>query len=303
MSTVGQLIDQIKYEFLTPPSQTTVQTPLVGNHTSSQTFINYTDLLMPEEEAKIGPGTVVEVEAEQMLVVSIDPAANQLTSVQRGYAGTSAVAHSGGVMLTVAPRHTRVAILRAIADATEALFPDLFAVNTSLLVDQGSGIGDLDDLNASHILSAHTLSANGEWVSTAASIIPNFPEVQVGPAVKVDNWGFDTYVTYARRFVRPTSETNDMQAVCLVEPQWEKIVKVGAVGALLGRSDVDTATGRYLTELLATQGVPVGSLTDLSLATLRYRLLLLEEAKRNLRRSYQPATTQRPLGTWQMGRL
>jgi len=302
MSTVGQLIDQIRFEYLNPPSETTVQSPLVGDHTSSQTYINYTDLFMPEEEAKIGPGTVVEVETEQMLVVSIDPTANQLTSVQRGYAGTTATAHSGGVMMSVAPRHTRDVILRAVGDAIEGLFPDLFSVNTALLQPQGNGISDLDDPDASHILFAHSLSGGG-WVEVAATIFPGFPEVQVGPAVRVERPGEDVYLTYARRFVRPTAETDDMLTVCRVEPFWEKIVKVGAVAGLISGQEIDTTTARYLTELLAAQSVPIGSTTDVSVGLLRYRALLMDEAKRNQARSYRPTVHMRPVGDWSMGRM
>ena len=257
---------------------------------------------MPEEEAKIGPGTVIEVDAEQMFVSAIDPGSNTLT-VTHGYAGTTATTHATGTMMVVAPRYTRTHILRAVADGVDSLFPDLFSVNTALAVDQGGGIADLADPACSHVLSAHALADTGEWLDVPATLLPNFPEVQTGPAIQVGFWSYDVYVTYARRFIRPTTESDDLQDDCYVDAQWEKIVKVAAMAELISTGDIDATTARYLTEQLNAQGVPVGSLTDLSVGLLRYRGLLMEEAKRNLRRTHQPGMRMRSPGVWSGGRM
>ena len=302
MSTIAQLVARAYRTYLSPPSAAVPQTYLSGTFGIGQNQFTYADLLMPEETSKIGPGTRIEMDSELMRVTTINTSTRQIT-VTRNTDGTLEASHPTATTIYISPHFTRKAVVDALNDAVVNLYPDLYAVQT-ILVDGTGGLVDLEDTSATHILEANTLGSNGEWYPVQVTMLANFPEVEIGPAVRIDDPGSygDIYITYAHAFTRPTSEADEL-ATLGVETHWEKIVIVDAVAGLLPAIDLEKTTARYLTELLAAQGVPVGEVTDLSVGMLRYRALLVNDAKRALLRKYQPQVSMRKPGGWSMGRM
>lgn len=302
MSTIAQLVSRTYRQYLSPPSAAVPQTYLSGTFAIGQNQFTYADLLMPEETAKIGPGTRIEMDSEMMRVTAINTT-TRAVDVTRSTDGTTEASHPPNTVIYISPHFTRKAVVDALSDAVVNLFPDLYGVQT-ILVDGSGGLVDLEDTTATSIIEANALGVNNSWFPVQVTMLANFPEVEIGPAVRVDDpvsYG-DLYITYAHSFPRPTGESVEL-ANLGVEPHWEKIVMVDAVAGLLPGVDLEKSTARYLTELLAAQGVPVGELSDLSISMLRYRALLMDEAKRALLRRFQPQVSMRKPGAWSMGRM
>jgi len=72
---------------------------------------------------------LVEIDDELIWVDSFDKTSNTATVAPygRGYRGTTAVAHSAGTRVTIAPVFPRSAIERNLNSAIDAVYPDLFA--------------------------------------------------------------------------------------------------------------------------------------------------------------------------------
>lgn len=79
--------------------------------------------------SNIGMG-IVEVDEELIWIESYDRNSNIATIAPfgRGYNGTTAVAHTSGAKVTVAPTFPKIAVKRAINEAIQATYPRLFAL-------------------------------------------------------------------------------------------------------------------------------------------------------------------------------
>ena len=76
---------------------------------------------------------LVEIDDELIWVDSFDKTSNTATVAPygRGYRGTTAVAHTAGTRVTIAPVFPRSAIERNINSAVEAIYPDLFGTSST----------------------------------------------------------------------------------------------------------------------------------------------------------------------------
>lgn len=79
--------------------------------------------------SNIGMG-IVEVDEELIWIESYDRNSNIATIAPfgRGYNGTTAVAHTAGAKVTVAPTFPKIAVKRAINETLQATYPRLFAL-------------------------------------------------------------------------------------------------------------------------------------------------------------------------------
>lgn len=80
----------------------------------------------------IAPG-VVEIDSELLYVVSVDQANGTVTLAPgfgRGYKGTTATSHTAGAQVISRPKFPRSGLFKQINEVIEAVFPDLFVVNT-----------------------------------------------------------------------------------------------------------------------------------------------------------------------------
>lgn len=77
-----------------------------------------------------------------MWCTAVDTAANTVTVSLRGLYGTTAAAHTTSSFVRNAPRFPRAAIIRAINDTIQAVYPDLYGVaTTTLTVNSTLSIG------------------------------------------------------------------------------------------------------------------------------------------------------------------
>ena len=287
MAAVSTLVDRIYRDFLNKPDDLAAFSRLDGAITDSDTSLTYEDgLFSVEEENLLEAGALVEIDQELMLVTDANPSTRVLT-VSRGYAGTTAAAHSDKNNIFLNPTFPRKSVFDAVADNIVRLYPSLYNVTTTN-VTANSTYAEVP-ASTVEVLTSYVQNASGEqYTSAGIELLRDFPPSTTNTAVQFYNTsnGKTVHLVIKRKFVRPTSETVDLATDCLISDEYEQIVMVGAVADIVGATDIDATTQEFITEKLAAENYPVGSGERLRNALLRLRSLLIDEARGNLRSLY-----------------
>lgn len=304
MSTFGQLIDRTYREYLRPVEE---QEPLTqiedivdidsftgGSGTTGITptavEISYKlGLLTPEEEELIGAGSVVEIDQELMMVENINTVSRKLT-VERGRLGSTATHHLTGTDIIIKPKYPRINVANAISDQVIGLFPSLYAVKKTTLTTSSTQFVEMPS-GTQRILQAKIDNSTTGGTTTSYTDVPlelltDFAGSTTEAAVQFPTTptsGKNVYVVFASKFIRPTTEDTDLNAVSGLDEFHEQIVMVGAIAQLLSELDVDVSTQDFITENLEQRGIPVGSGERLRNSLLRYYGVLLDRARREQR--------------------
>ena len=287
MAAVSTLVDRIYRDFLNKPDDLSAFSRLDGAIDNTTTTLIYEDgLLSSEEENLLDGGAIIEVNQELMLVTNIVSSTRTLT-VSRGYSGTTAATHADKTNIFINPTFPRKSVFDAVSDNISRLYPSLYNVTTTNVVANTT----YQEVPAStvEILTSYVQNSSGEqYTSAGIELLRDFPPSSTNTAVQFYNTtnGKTVHLVVKRKFVRPTDETSDIETVCLVAPEYEQIVMVGAVADIIGATDVDASTQEFITEKLAAESYPVGSGERLRNALLRLRSLLIDEARGNLRSLY-----------------
>ena len=288
MAAVSTLVDRIYRDFLNKPDDLSAFSRLDGamSDTTGTTLTYESGLFSSEEENLLGNGALVEVDQELMLVTAANTSTRTLT-VSRGYAGTTAATHADNTNVFINPTFPRKSVFDAVADNIVRLYPSLYNVTTTN-VTANSTYAEVP-ASTVEVLTSYVQNASGEqYTSAGIELLRDFPPSTTNTAVQFYNTsnGKTVHLVVKRKFVRPTSETVDLDTDCLISDEYEQIVMVGAVADIVGATDVDASTQEFITEKLAAESYPVGSGERLRNALLRLRSLLIDEARGNLRSLY-----------------
>ena len=285
VSTRGQ---RIYRDFLNKPDDLSAFSRLDGamTDTTGTSVVYETGLFSSEEENLLGNGALIEIDQELMLVTAANTSTRTLT-VSRGYAGTTAATHTDKTNVFINPTFPRKSVFDAVSDNISRLYPSLYNVTTTNVVANTT----YQEVPAStvEVLTSYVQNATGnQYTSAGIELLRDFPPSSTNTAVQFYNTtnGKTVHLVVKRKFVRPTDETSDIETVCLVAPEYEQIVMVGAVADIIGATDIDPSTQEFITEKLAADSYPVGSGERLRNALLRLRSLLIDEARGNLRSLY-----------------
>jgi len=288
MAAVSTLVDRIYRDFLNKPDDLSAFSRLDGamSDTTGTTLTYESGLFSSEEENLLGNGALVEVDQELMLVTAANTSTRTLT-VSRGYAGTTAATHADNTNVFINPTFPRKSVFDAVADNIVRLYPSLYNVTTTNVTSNST----YAEVPAStvEVLTSYVQNASGEqYTSAGIELLRDFPPSSTNTAVQFYNTtnGKTVHLVVKRKFVRPTSETVDLDTDCLISDEYEQIVMVGAVADIVGATDIDASTQEFITEKLAAESYPVGSGERLRNALLRLRSLLIDEARGNLRSLY-----------------
>ena len=323
MSTnITGLIDRVFREYLEPNDDLTSYTAVAdgSGFNSSATSISFNgDLLTLEEKDAMDAGTIIECEQELMYCTDVDIINNTVTVV-RGALGTTAATHAEGKIIKIAPVFTRKAVFDAVKDQINNLFPSLFAVDTQS-IETGDGytlIGSYDSVGTHNYIvsvisaiSQYTdFSSGSDTTGVNFSVVPCSLVELPNPFVYTDSTGTErtftyssgpsvvhaiqfssissgktTYVTFKKKFIEPTAETDTLANIGL-EPEYEPIIMAGVAAQLVSSRDIPTATSSYISEQLSVSNYPVGSSNSLRNSLLQYQQLLLNQARKFLRAKY-----------------
>ena len=326
MSTdIKGLIDRTYREYLEPMDDLTSYTTLETEVNSSATTIVFNgDLLTQEEEDAMDAGTIIECEQELMRCVTLDTVNNQVTVV-RGVRGTTAVTHTAGNIIKIAPPFPRKAVFDAVCDQIKNLFPTLFAVDTqSITTGTGYTLIGTHDAPGTHNYIVSILGAISQYTDFSAGSDTtgvNFSPVTSSlielpnPFTFTDNDGVSrtityttgpsvvhaiqfsgiasghtAHVTFKKKFIEPTAETDTLATVGL-EDEYEPIIMAGVAAQLLSGKDIPTATTDYINDQLSVSNFPVGSANNIRNSLLQYQQLLVNQARKYLRAKYPEAVS------------
>ena len=321
MSTnIRGLIDRGFREYLEPNDDLNSYTALASGISNSATEISFNaDLLTQEEEDVMDAGTIIECDQELMYCTDVNTVANTVTVV-RGVRGTTADSHDANAILKIAPVFTRKGVFDAVSDQITNLYPTLYAVETKE-VTSGTGytlLGSYSSPGTNNYLVTpiKAISQYTDWSAGSDQTGLTFKGVAVemidlpNPFTYTDSTstertitytsgpdvvhalqfsgiasGHTCYVTFKKKFVQPTAETDTLATIGL-EDEYEPIIMAGVAAHILSGRDIPAATTECVTDQLGTANFPVGAASNIRNGLLSYQATLLEQAKKDLKARY-----------------
>jgi len=330
-SDIAGLVDRTYREYLEPMDDlqpyTLLQTiaPASDGINSTDTTLQFDGtLLTQEEEDVMEAGSIIEIGRELLLCKELDTVNDKVTVV-RGVRGTTATAHSEGAVIKIAPPFPRQNVFDAVCDQIKNLYPTLFAVETKSITSK-VGYIPLDGSTDNHLvapikaISQYTDFSAGsdetgtvfQGVATELVDLPNpFTYTDAdgveqtitysnnGPdkvnAIQVYNVnaGHTVFVTFKKKFVTPSAES-DLLATIGLEDEYEPIIMAGVAAQIIAGRDIPTATADYITDQLGTSNFPVNSASSIRNSLLQYQRALIQQARKDLRARYpEPVTVNK----------
>jgi hypothetical protein len=299
-------------------SYTTLST---GINTTDTSVVFNADLLSVEEEDALDAGGIIEIGQELMICTDLNAVTNTIT-VTRGARGTTADSHTAGDLIKIAPPFPRKNVFDAVCDQIKNLYPTLFATETKSVTSKVgyiplSGANDNYLIAPLKAISQQTdFAANSDesgviYRGVAVELIdlPNpFTYTDAdgvsqtitysnnGPnkvnAVQVYNVsaGHTVFVTFKKKFVEPTAESDTLATVGL-ENEYEPIIMAGVAAQMMAGRDIPTATSDYITDQLSVSNFPVDSATRVRNSLLAYQRALIQQARKDLRARFPEPVT------------
>lgn len=322
-TTIGDLVDRTFREYLEPMDDIVSYTTLsTGINTTDTSVVFNGDLLSVEEEDALDAGAIIEIGQELMICTDLNAVTNTIT-VTRAARGTTAATHTAGDLIKIAPPFPRKVVFDAIKDQINNLFPTLFAVETQS-VQSSNGytlLGTYDSPGTNNYLVS-VLKAISQFTDFSAGsdqtgVVFNSVSVQMiqlpNPFTYVDDTatertitytsgpnyvnalqfynidqGHTCYVTFKKKFIEPTAETDTLATIGL-EDEYEPIIMAGVAAQMMSGRDIPTATADYISDQLAVSNFPVGSANSIRNSLLQYQQLLITQARKYLRAKYPEA--------------
>jgi len=320
MANIGNLVDRTFREYLEPMDDIVSYTTLsTGVNTTETSIVFNGDLLSVEEEDALDTGTIIEIGQELMICTDLNAVTNTIT-VTRAARGTTAASHTAGDLIKIAPPFPRKNVFDAVCDQIKNLYPTLFATET-LEVVVGDGftllgsysapgtnnylVAPIKSISQYTDFAANSDSTNVVFRGVAVELIdlPNpftytddtstertityttGPDVVHALQFAGIASGHTAYVTFKKKFIDPTAETDTLATVGL-EDEYEPIIMAGVAAHMLSGRDIPTATTDYITDQLSTSSFPVDSATRIRNSLLSYQRALIQQARKDLRARY-----------------
>jgi hypothetical protein len=234
---------------------------------------------------------LVEIDDELIWVDSFDKTSNTaiVAPYGRGYRGTTAVAHTAGTRVTIAPTFPRFAIERNINSAIDAVYPDLFGTATTTF--SFSAARTTYPLPADCIdvlgISWQTIGPSKEWLPIRHYRVDRTADPatwSTGKTISVSDGiipGRTVTIRYSNKPPTMSSTTDNFESVTGLPSSAREVVVLGAAYRMavyldLGRVPATTAEA-------AAQGSanPIGSAANLSrMLKQMYNDRLLVEVRR-----------------------
>ena len=322
MSNIGNLVDRVYREYLEPMDDIVSYTTLSTGINDSITSVVFNgDLLSVEEEDALDAGAIIEIGQELMICTDLNAVSNTIT-VTRAARGTTATSHSAGDLIKIAPPFPRKNVFDAVCDQIKNLYPTLFATETkqitakvgyiplsgandNYLIAPIKAISQYTDFSAGSdetgiVYTGVTVQlidlpnpftyTDSDGVSQTITYSNNGPDKVNAVQVYGVNSGHTVFVTFKKKFIEPTAETDTLATVGL-ESEYEPIIMAGVAAQLMSGRDIPTATADYITEQLAVQSFPVDSATRIRNSLLAYQRVLITQARKDLRARFPEPVT------------
>lgn len=283
MSTAGALITRASRQLLSGTVEE--RNKLATTVTSADTSI-----VLSYDLGGFREGSVIEIESELMYVWTSASATKTLT-VERGYDGTTAAAHTAGAVATVNPRFPRQQMLDALnsdIDDLSSTVNGLFRVVAQDISYNGSDrqinltsatdVIDLLDVRLRYLASDFPvlrkvrLQRNLPTADFASGLAIVFDEPVMAGTLRV--------VT-KREFTRASSESSDVQSVCFVPQSCEDILEMGVILRMMNGREIKRNFIESQGDTRRSDEVPAGSTRDslTNIQRLRRERIVAEAAR------------------------
>jgi hypothetical protein len=264
MSTAGAVLTRASRQLLSGTVEE--RNKLATTVTSADTSI-----VLSYDLGGFREGSVIEIESELMYVWESATATKTLT-VQRGYDGTTAAAHTAGALATVNPRFPRQQMLDALnsdIDDLSSTVNGLFRVvaqdisyngsDRQLDITSATGIIDLLDVRLRYLADDYPVIRN-------VRLQRNLPTADFasGFAIVFDQpvMAGTLRVVTKREFTRATTEASDLQTVCFVPQSCEDILEMGVILRMMNGREIKRNFIESQGDTRRSDEVPAGSTRD-----------------------------------------
>jgi hypothetical protein len=283
MSTAGAVLTRASRQLLSGTVEE--RNKLATTVTSADTSI-----VLSYDLGGFREGSVIEIESELMYVWESATATKTLT-VQRGYDGTTAAAHTAGALATVNPRFPRQQMLDALnsdIDDLSSTVNGLFRVvaqdisyngsDRQLNITSATGIIDLLDVRLRYLADDYPVIRN-------VRLQRNLPTADFasGFAIVFDEpvMSGTLRVVTKREFTRATTEASDLQSVCFVPQSCEDILEMGVILRMMNGREIKRNFIESQGDTRRSDEVPPGSTRDslTNIQRLRRERIIAEAAR------------------------
>jgi len=232
--TIRDVIERLYLQWLRPPDAQPIYAALGASIDDTTTTITIGSFTIPEDEALLRQGGVIEVDQEIMQVVTYTSLGASL-EVLRGQYGTEQVAHNTPSLMVMNPVYPRAAVFEAVADNITTLHPRLFTTKQAYLTSIGESVFPIGD-----DLAISLISVWGDgWTGTRDihGEIVDFHQLAGGRAVIINKGSGSMWFRYRRRMGKVTAETDALDDLG-VDERWVTVVMAGAAGDLMAGKDI-----------------------------------------------------------------
>ena len=288
MSTVGTVIDRTLRQLMsgTIEERNKISTAVSATATSVSAVYDLNG---------IRPGGVIQIDNELMYVWEISAGSKSMT-VERGWNGTTAAAHTVNSIITVDPKFPRSQILEAInAELDDLASPmnGLFQIKTMELNYNGTDImvnlpitDKIIDLIS---VSVRYLSTDYPKIRRCRLIrdLPN-DDFNSGYAIRFDE-PVDSgrmIVVYKTPFINVTTESQNLQNIAGIPSTCEDILIMGAQIRLISPREIKRNFTESQGDTRRAEEVPAGSVGNSITNLLRMRRDRITSEAAKLKRQY-----------------
>jgi len=235
-------------------------------------------------------GSVFEIESELFYVWESNTA-NKTLTVERGFNGTTAAAHSANVLATLSPRFPRAQMFDAVnaeLDDLSSTMNGLFRVVTTDLTYNGSD-RQIDITSSGTIIEL--LDARLRYLADDHPVL-GYVRLQTGlPTTDFASGNtlvFDepvmagtVRVRYKAPFTRATSESSDLTTNCFLPTTCDDIVETGVILRMMNGREIKRNFTESQSDTRRANEVPPGAVRDSmqNLARLRRERIIAEAAR------------------------
>lgn len=264
MSTAGALITRASRQLLSGTVEE--RNKLATTVTSADTSI-----VLEYDLGGFREGSVIEIESELMYVWESATATKTL-EVQRGFDGTTAVAHTAGALAIVNPRFPRQQMfdaLNADVDDLSSTVNGLFRVVAQDISYNGTN-RQINLTSATKVIDL--LDVRLRYLSTDFPVIRRVrlqrdlptADFASGLAIVFDQpvMAGTLRVVTKREFTRASTEASDMQTVCFVPETFEDILEMGVILRMMNGREIKRNFIESQGDTRRSDEVPAGSTRD-----------------------------------------
>jgi hypothetical protein len=294
VSTVSQVITRTQRQLLSGVVEE-------RNKLSATITATATSCVLTYDLGSVRQGSVLEIDSEQVYVWDVIESSKTLT-IERGFNGTTAAAHTGGSVCVINPRFPRNQILEAINDELADLSSPvngLFQVKNLDLTYNSSNrqmnlptVTDVIDL----IDVRYRYRADDYKQVSQYKLLRNLPTKDFGSGIGLqidsDVSNGDLRVTFKAPFGKVTAEADDLQNISGFPLAAEDILVIGAQIRLMAPREVKRNFTESQGDTRRSDEVPSGAVANSITNLLRMRRDRITAEAQRLARLY-PTFLQR----------